>query len=159
MKRVIPRVRFLTIASDGVGVPWSLSLLLRTFRTLHDLEHLTVATIEPISQTQRHWDTINAICGSGKAYDSLGTVEFYFGSPRPASSAEYISREELGEKLPYLAEHGMLKVSDPNVYVSHARLFLAVLTASTSQRDGLDAILTCCAIFSSVALYSWCTRY
>jgi len=60
-------------------------------------------------------------------YDSLEMVEFYFGSPRPSSSAEYVSREELGERLPYLAEHGMLKVSDPNLYVLNARLVLPVL--------------------------------
>jgi len=50
-------------------------------------------------------------------YDSLETVEFCFGSARPASGVEHVNREGLGEKLPYLAKHGMLKVSDPNVYV------------------------------------------
>jgi len=120
---VIPRVRSLTIASDGVGAPWSLSLLLRTFRTLHNLERLTIATIDPISQTPHFWSAVDAICGSGRVYDSLEMVEFYFGSPHPASAAEYVSREELGEKLPYLAEHGMLKVSDPNMYVPSIRSF------------------------------------
>lgn len=124
MKRIIPRVRSLTIASDGVGAPWSLSLLLRTFRTLHNLEHLRVATIDPISQIPHYWGAIDAICRTGRTYDSLEMVEFSFGSPRPASSAEYVSREELGEKLPYLAERGMLKVSDPNVYVSDTYSFL-----------------------------------
>lgn len=126
MKRAIPRVRSLTIASDGVGAPWSLALLLRTYRALHNLEHLTVATTEPISQTPQYWGAIDAICGSGRMYNSLEMVEFYFGSPHSASSAEYVSRGELREKLPYLAEHGMLKVSDPNMYVSNIPLFLAV---------------------------------
>ena len=113
MRRVIPRLQSLTIASDGAGVPWSLSLLLKTFRTLHNLEHLTVATTDPISQTpDSYWNAIDAICGSGRVYSSLGTVEFCLGLPRPGSSAEYVSRGELGGKLPYLAEHRMLKVSD-----------------------------------------------
>ena len=124
---MIPRVRSLTIASDGAGAPWSLSLLLRTFRTLHNLEHLTVATIDPITQTPDFWGAIDAICGSARMYDSLDMVEFYFGSPRPASGAEYVSRERLGERLPYLAEHGMLKVSDPNVYVLNTRLLSALI--------------------------------
>ena len=110
-------MRSLTIASDGTGAPWSLSFLLRTFRALHNLEHLTVATIDPISETPQYWRTIDAFCGSERMYTSLETVEFCFGSARPASGAEHVSREGLGEKLPYLAEHGMLKVSDPNVYV------------------------------------------
>ena len=127
MKRVIPRVRSLTIASDGVGAPWSLALLLRTFRALHNLEHLTVATTEPISQTPEYWGAIDAVCGSGRMYNSLEMVEFYFGLPHPASSTEYMSRGELGGKLPYLTEHGMLRVSDPNMYVSDIPLFPAGL--------------------------------
>jgi hypothetical protein len=116
LKGIIPHVRSLTIASDGTGVPWSLSLFLRTFRTLPNLEHLTVATTDPISQVSP-WNAIDAICGSGRVYDLLEMVEFSFGSPHPTSSPEYVKREELREKLPYLAEHGMLKVSDPNAYV------------------------------------------
>ena len=119
-------MRSLTIASDGAGVPWSLSLFLRTFRTLHNLERLTVATTDPISQAPHGWSAVDATCGPRKSYDSLETVEFWFGLPRPGSSAEYMSREELGKKLPYLAEHGMLKVSDPNVYVSDIRSVLVV---------------------------------
>ena len=113
----MPRVRSLTIASDGIGAPWSLSLFLRTFRTLPSLEHLTVATIDPISQVPLFWGAIDAICGSERVYDSLEMVEFCFSSPHPASGPEYVKREELREKLPYLAEHGMLKVSDPSVCV------------------------------------------
>lgn len=123
----MPHVRFLTLASDGVGVPWSLSLFLRTFRTLPNLKHLTVATTDPISQIPPFWKAIDAICGSGRVYNSLDTMEFYFGSPRSASGPEHLKREELREKLPYLAEHGMLKVSDPNVYVLGTRLLLGVL--------------------------------
>ena len=120
-------MRSLTIASDGVGAPWSLAFLLKTFRALHNLEHLTVATIEPISQTAQYWSAIDTICGSMRIYDSLEAVEFCFGSGRPTSGAEHVSREGLREKLPYLAEHGMLKVSDPNMYVD-TQLLLAVLT-------------------------------
>jgi len=108
-------VRSLTIAADGVGAPWSLSLFLRTFRALPNLERLTIATVDPISQVPRFWSAVDAICGSGRVYESLATVEFYFDLPRPASGLQYVKREELREKLPYLAEHGMLKVSDPNV--------------------------------------------
>ena len=127
LKRVIPRVRSLTIASDGIGAPLSLSLLLRNFRALHNLEHLAVATIDPISETSQYWRAIDTFFGSGRMYDSLETMEFCFGSARPGSGAEHVSREGLGEKLPYLAEHGMLKVSDPNVYVLGTQLFLALL--------------------------------
>jgi len=115
LRRVVPRVRSLTIAADGVGAPWSLSLFLRTFRALPNLERLTIATVDPISQVPRFWSAVDAICGSGRVYESLATVEFYFDLPRPASGLQYVKREELREKLPYLAEHGMLKVSDPNV--------------------------------------------
>lgn len=118
LRRVVPRVRSLTLAADGIGAPWSLSLFLRTFRALPNLEHLTIATVDPISQVPPFWGAVDAICGSGRVYDSLAMVEFYFDSPRPASGLRYMKREELREKLPYLAEHGMLKVSDPNVYVS-----------------------------------------
>ena len=110
-------MRSLTIASDGASAPWSLALLFKNFRALNNLEHLTVATIDPISETPLYWRTIDAFCGSGRMYNSLETMEFCFGSARPASGVEHVSREGLGEKLPYLAEHGMLKVSDPNVYV------------------------------------------
>ena len=124
LKRVMPRVRFLTIASDGAGAIWSLSLLLRNFRALPGLEHLTVATMDPISKDSPFWTAVDTLCGSGKVYDTLEMVEFSFASPHPASGPEYVKREELREKLPYLAEHGMLKVSDPNVYVFETRLFL-----------------------------------
>lgn len=124
MKRVIPRVRSLTVASDGTGVPWSLSLLLRTFRTLPNLERLTVATIDPVSHTPHYWSAIDGICGSGRAHESLETVEFSFALPHSTSSAEYMSREGLREKLPYLAKHGILKISDPNMYVADARVCL-----------------------------------
>lgn len=124
MKRVIPRVRSLTLASDGAGAPPSLSLFLGTFRTLPNLEHLTVATTDPIPQPPPIWGAVDTICGSRRVYDSLETVELCFASPRPASGAEYVKREELGEMLPYLTEHGMLKISDPNMYVSNTRLFL-----------------------------------
>jgi hypothetical protein len=154
MKRVIPRVRSLTIASDGVGAPWSLALLLRTFRALHNLEHLTIATTEPISQAPQYWGAIDAICGSGRIYNSLEMVEFCFGSPHPASGAEYVSRGELGERLPYLAEHGMLKVSDPNVYVPNISLFLPALIdlKNNSQWDGLVATL----IYRTILLFFSC---
>jgi hypothetical protein len=84
LKRVIPRVRSLTIASDGAGAPWSLSLLLRTFRTLPNLERLTVATDRPhITETPHFWSAIDAICGSGRVYDSLETWSFVLvRSPR-----------------------------------------------------------------------------
>lgn len=117
MKQVILRVRSITIASDGVGALSALSLFIGTFRTLHNLEYLKVATIDPISQSPQFWSAIDAICGSKRVYDSLETVEFCFGSPRSTSDVDYVSREGLGEKLPSLVEHGMLKVSDPNVYV------------------------------------------
>ena len=107
MERVIPHVRSLTIASNGVRAPWLLALFLKTFRALHDLEHLMIVTTEPVN--------------------SLETVEFYLGLPHPAPSAGHLSGGELGKKLPYLAKHGMLKVSDPKVYVSNFPLFLAVL--------------------------------
>ena len=126
MKRVIARVRSLTIASDGTGAPWSLSLFLRNFRTLPNLERLTVATIDPISQVPNYWGAIDAICGYGRVYRSLETVEFSFASPHSTSSEEYMSREGLREKLPYLAGHGMLKVSDPNMYVPDAQVCLLV---------------------------------
>jgi hypothetical protein len=136
-------VRSLTIASDGTGAPWSLSLFLRTFRTLPNLEHLTVATIDPISQVPPFWSAIDAICGSGKVYSSLETVEFYFSSPHPTSGPGYVKREELREKLPYLAEHGMLKVSDPSVCVFRDSIIsLCIkLTLVYFQRDGLVAVL------------------
>ena len=123
MKRVIPRVRFLTMAGDGPSAPSSLSLFLGTFRTLPNLEHLTVATIDPIPQPPPFWGVVDSICGSKRVYSSLETVELCFASPR-ASSAEYVRREELGEMLPYLTEHGILKVSDPNAYVLNTRPFL-----------------------------------
>lgn len=59
---------------------------------------------------------------SGRVYDSLEMMEFYFGSPRPASDSEYVTPEVLREGLPYLVEHGMLKISDPNVYVLQTRM-------------------------------------
>ena len=122
----MPRVRSLTIASDGIGAPWSLSLFLRTFRTLPNLEHLRVATPDPIPQVPPLWTAVDVICGSGRVYGSLETVELSIGSPRPGSGPEYVRREELREKLPYLAEHGMLKVSDPNVCVLSARFTLCI---------------------------------
>jgi len=100
-------VRSLTIASNGVRAPWLLALFLKTFRALHGLEHLMIATTEPVN--------------------SLETVVFYFGLSYPAPGAGHVSGGELREKLPYLAKHGMLKVSDPKVYVSNIPLFLAVL--------------------------------
>lgn len=103
-------MRSLTIASNGVRAPWLLALFLGTFRALHDLEHLMIATTGPVN--------------------SLETVEFYFGLPHPPPRAGYVSGGELGEKLPYSVKHGMLKVSDPKVYVSNIPLFLAVLTNS-----------------------------
>ena len=51
-------------------------------------------------------------------------MEFCFGS---ASGAEHVTREGLSEKLPYLAEHGMLKVSDPNVYVLGTFFLVALI--------------------------------
>lgn len=115
LKRAMPHVRSFTIAADGTGAPWSLSLFLRNFRSLPNLEHLTVATVDPIAQVPVFWGAVDAICGSEQVYNSLETVEFYFGLPRPATSTDYVKREELREKLPHLAERGMLKVSDPNV--------------------------------------------
>lgn len=117
LKRVIPHVRSLTIASEGSGAPWSLSLFLRTFRALPNLERLTVATIGPIPQAPPFQNAIDVIRGSGRMYDSLGMIEFYFGSPGPASEPEFVTAEGLRKELPYLVEHGMLKVSDPNLYV------------------------------------------
>lgn len=111
----MPHVRSLTIASDGIGAPWSLSLFLRTFRTLPGLERLTIATLDPISQAPSFWRSIDVICGSRKMYSSLELVEFYFGSPHTASDPNCVKREELGVRLPRLAERGMLKASDPNV--------------------------------------------
>ena len=107
MEQIIPRVRTLTIASNGVRTPWLLALFLRTFRALHDLEHLMVATTGPVN--------------------SLEIIEFYFVLPHPASSVGNVSGGGLGGKLPYITKHGMLKVSDPEVYVSNIPLFLAVL--------------------------------
>ena len=138
LKRVIPRVQSLTIASDGVGAAWSLSLFLRTFRTLPNLEHLTVATLDPMLQVPLIWNAVDTICGSKKVYGSLEMVEFYFGSPRPTSGPEYLKREELGEKLPYLMEHGMLKVSDPEMYVLGTPLSLGALTQPRGIRSGVD---------------------
>lgn len=149
MKRVIPRVRSLTIASDGPGALWSLSFLLRTFRTLHNIEHLTVATTDHISENSQFWNAIDAICGSTRTYGLLETVEFCFSSVRPASGAEYMRIEELGEKLPYLVEHGMLKVSDPKAYVFFEYPIISCcthLTSLNSQRDGLDTVLTYCTV-------------
>ena len=137
----MPHVRSLTIASDGVGVPLSLSLFLRTFRTLPNIEHLAVATMDPISQVPPFWSAIDAICGSGRVYDTLATVEFYFSSPPPASGPEHMKREELREKLPYLAGHGMLKVSDPNVYVLGGLDISWCINLTSWQGDGLVAVL------------------
>lgn len=129
-------VRSLTIASDGIGAPWSLSLLLRTFRTLPNLEHLTVATIEPIPQAPPIWSAIDAICGSRRVYDSLETMEFCFGLPHPPSGTEYVTPEGLRKELPSLEERGILKVSDPNVYVLGARLFLGVFVHLVKSAAG-----------------------
>ena len=126
MKRVIPRVRSLTIASDGVGAPWSLSLFLGSFRALPNLARLTVATMDPISQVPNYWGAIDEICGHVRVYRSLETMEFSFALPHSTSSEEYMSREGLRERLPYLAGHGMLKVSDPDMYVPDARVRLSV---------------------------------
>ena len=162
MKRVIARVRSLTIASDGVGAPWSLALLLKTFRGLHNLEYLTIATTEPISQPPQYWGAVDAICGSGRMYNSLEMVEFCFGLPHPASSAEYMNRGELREKLPYLAEHGMLKVSDPNVYVSNIPLFLPVLIdliQFAAGWTGCNLDVSYHPLLLLLPFYLWCTSY
>jgi hypothetical protein len=127
LKRVIPHVKSFTIACDGVGALWSLALFLRNFRVLPSLKYLTVATMDPISQVSPFWGAIDAICGSGRVYDSLQVVEFYFCSPHPVLGPGYVRRGELRGKLPCLTGLGMVKVSDPNAYVLRAQVFFGVL--------------------------------
>jgi hypothetical protein len=141
MRRIIHRVRSLTIASDGAGAMWSLALLLRTFQTLFNVEHLTIATVDPIPETRHFWSTIDANCGSERIHDSLKIVEFCFALLRTGSGTEYVKRDSLGEKLPYLAEHGMLKVSDPSMYVSNTSRF-PLYSFGLKMLSGMDWLRT-----------------